>query len=358
MEKSIYDLDINVTDNDDHNDHTNIDPTEIQLSMKLSHNKIHFGHFGCWGLDGCAESGEFRKIIDNQMTDNLDFNIITGDNVYTDKTYDKNIFEGGIDCLNNLNFPSYAVLGNHDVLQCKIMYDQIDRTEMKMSKGKLTIDLDNSKWVMPHNYYNLYVKSKSTDAEFIFIDTNLFNDYAEDCYTHLQNKKSISRKQKLSDMLSWLDETLNKSTSTNIILVGHVYLFGYVRPEDMYGNTDDTREDKLVKLMHVEKLLHILDKYCKHKKIYYLCSDIHHYQYIRFTGDNIFIGLNIDIIIAGTGGGIPDPLPKSHIGRVDKIKIGDSTIGEIELLDYDVPYGYMHHVISNTEFKTYFVKNQ
>ena len=355
MEKSIYDLDISITDiGSDFID----EKINIELSMTLNHKKIHFGHLGCWGLDGCAESGEFRKVIDNQLTDNLDFNIITGDNVYMNNTYDKNILDGGIDCLNNLNFPSYAILGNHDVLQCNIMYDQIDKTRMKLSKGKLTVDTENSKWIMPHNYYNLLVKSKNTNAEFIFIDTNLFNDYAEDCYTHLQNKKSISRKQKLHKMLTWLDKTIEKSSANNIILVGHVYLFGYMRPEDMYGNTDQKQSDKIVKLMHVEKLLHILNKYCKNRKLYYMCSDIHNYQYIRFTGDNMFLGLNIDIIIAGIGGGVPDPLPKSPIGRTDKIKIGDTVVGEIELLDFDIPYGYMHHVISGSEIKTYYVKNQ
>ena len=354
MKKSTYNLNMAVTDI---MENTN-NEVDIELYMEIHSNKIHFGHFGCWGLDGCAESGEFRKVINNQLADNLNFNIVTGDNVYMNEIYDKNILDGGIDCLNNLSFPSYAILGNHDVMQCNIMNDQIDRTELKMSKGKLMVDLSESKWVMPHNYYNLVVKSKNTNVEFIFIDTNLFNDYAEDCYKYLQNKKSISRKKRLGEMLQWFENTIEKSVSDIIIIVGHVYLFGYIRPDDMYGNTNENDDDKIVSLMHVEKLLYILNKYCKHRKIYYMCSDIHNYQYVRFTGNNEYIGLNIDIITAGIGGGIPDPLPKSSIGRTDDIKIGNENIGDIELLDKDTPYGYLHHIIDESELKTFYVKNE
>lgn len=351
----IYDLDIAVTDVENILYKSDID---IDLKMTFNKNSISFGHFGCWGLDGCAESGDFRKLINNQLADNLDFNIVTGDNVYMQNSYDPAILNGGINCLNNLTFPSFVALGNHDVLQCKIMYDQIDKTEMRLSNGKLLIDTEKSKWVMPHNYYTLQVNLTPINktVQFIFIDTNLFNDYAEDCYTHLQHQRSISRKAKLQEMLLWIENIIATSTANMFIFVGHVYLFGYVRPEDMYGNFSTKHPDKIVKLMHVEKLLHIMKK-IKSDKIYYLCSDIHHYQYIKFNGKNIFEGLNIDIITAGTGGGIPDPIPKSPIGRTDTIKIGNEIIGQIELVDVDKPYGYMRHTFDGNKLITSYVQN-
>jgi hypothetical protein len=339
---------------------------EMQLELSINSSSISFFHFGCWGLGEDYDSenptinNHFKEII-RLISQNpkLYFGIIAGDNLYkkdiVDQTghiysiYKKSILNDGIDLLQQLRLPIFSVVGNHDIYDCQVLYDQIDRTKIIVEQGQLTIDPNNIGWIMPHNYYNLYLHLQGHIVHFIFIDTNLFNDYVEDCYgKHDQN---YSRKTRLNLMLKWLEHILKNNIGHTIIIVGHVYLFGYVRPNDMFGNKINDMDDKLITLRHVGKLLKILHAFVTrtgyNRKIYYLCADIHNYQYIKFVGQGEYQNLEINNIIAGIGGGIPDPLPISECGTVSEYKENGVALGTIELVDKGDCYGYLQHCLDS-----------
>src|SRR5690606_14058491 len=122
------------------------------------------------------------KVVQALKDVKYDFGIIAGDNVYEKKSkkdgikikiYDKDILDNGINCIEQLNVPLFACLGNHDVRTCNILEDEIKRTYIYMKDAELFVNTDNSKWILPHNYYDLIFENKSKRFHFIFIDTNL-----------------------------------------------------------------------------------------------------------------------------------------------------------------------------------------
>uniref|UniRef100_A0A6C0LSD9 Calcineurin-like phosphoesterase domain-containing protein n=1 Tax=viral metagenome TaxID=1070528 RepID=A0A6C0LSD9_9ZZZZ len=329
------------------------DKFEMQLEMSIDSESLSFFHFGCWGQDGCENKKPLKSIINKIKNDSsINFGIITGDNVYEHiqnniKNYDKSILDNGIECLKQLIVPIFVAVGNHDIKNCNTLLDEIDKTAVILSQGRLSIDLEKSNWILPHNYYNVYLHLKGYDVNLIFIDTNLFMDSHEDCYFILENQTE-NRNIKLKKMLKWLDYILSKNTAKIVILIGHHYLFGYV------CNPEIDNDDYLDKLPYVDSILDILNTHVRLKNVqgeyYYLCADIHNFQCITYTGIGIFCGLKINQIIGGVGGGTPDHLPLSNIGRIDFHYNSDNKmIGQVELIDKDIPYGYFKHIINSSD---------
>lgn len=317
---------------------------QLEINSVDPSNKLNFFHFGCWGLDGCAANKPFSKIISSLMTrSDISLGLVVGDNVYENNgVYDKKILYGGVECLKKLRVPILASVGNHDVINCQILKDQIDLTQIKLSNGSMIVDLERSNWIMPHNYYNVVYHLKNFSVNFINLDTNLFSapNANTDCY------QDIDRQNKLTKMLEWLTTVLKLNKSKCIILCGHYCLFGLI-------------DVKLVTLLNVGLLLDVLNTHrinsAYTNNYYYMCADIHNFQYIRFVGKGKYNGLIIHNIIAGIGGGVPDSITPILPGIVDTY-IDDQTIkpyetnksnelGQIELIDKGTPYGYLVHKI-------------
>jgi hypothetical protein len=333
---------------------------EMELHMKFDTDFITFFHFGCWNVDGGEVDKPLYKVISQIKThqDNM-FGIIAGDNIYKEKKfldistgqivdnippdydnvtnpiyfpkkiYNKKILDEGIDSLEGINRPLFACVGNHDMEECEILLDEIDRTSILMTRGQLSINTDISKWIMPHNYYNLYCETNTFLIQFIFIDTNLFID-EDDCYEHLE----LQRKSKLKFMLEWLHKVLQENRADKIFIVGHVYLFGF----------KNKTSNQFVHLNNVELLLDVLNK-SPMKKIYYLCADIHNFQHVKFIGAGQYDGLDIENFTAGIGGGVPDNIPSLLNTIANTVMLNGKTIGTLELLGKAEPYGFMEYTI-------------
>jgi hypothetical protein len=309
-----------------------IPKSEMQLEMSINANLISFFHFGCLGTKGEYHES-FNDIVRNlEKNKNVSFGIIAGDDLIriNDDIPNKEIMNSRIKELESLTIPIFSVMGNHDFDNNQIVLDEIDRTQFIMFNGKLCIDTDKSKWVMPKNYYNLYIHLHRFSVHFVFIDTNLFRT------NFIQNKD-------LDDMLSWLEYVLNQNTASIIVIVGNNHLFAFMNS----ANNTDT----LSSLESVDKLLKVLVNSQFSGKIYYLCSDIRNYQYLRFIGKGFYSGLSIDIINAGIGGGHVCPLPVSPL----EYTIYLDSVGDVQLLDKDLPCGYLYHKISEGHFKSAYV---
>ena len=304
-------------------------PPNVQLYTEIMTDEFNFFHFGCWNRDGCMDQSYLQKVVDALNGFNLSFGVIAGDNVYyrkiekdgeIHKFYDRTILDKGIECLERLDIPLFACLGNHDVEKCNITEDEVSRTQIYIKNAELHINLSNSKWILPHNYYDLIIKTPTKRIHFIFIETNLFT-MDKDCYDE--------KKERLKEMLLWVEKTL-KTPSDEIFIVGHVFLFGFKKKGD---------RDIYVELPGIEKLLNILKK-SKRKHFKYLCADIHNFQHIIFRGEGEYADLIIDNITAGVGGGSPDDLPINDHIDVELI-MDDITIGNLNLTAKDNPYGFV-----------------
>jgi hypothetical protein len=331
----------------------------MQLEMIINSDNISFYHLGCWINNYINYNEPFENIIkDIKQNKEIIFGIVSGNSFYENENEDiisNNSISNGIKLIKKIGKPSFITSNNYD----KSITNLIDKTKFSMVQGKLCIDSTKSSWIMPFNYYNLYIHLINYSIHMIFIDTNLFNDYAESYYT---SSKDSHKNKKLNHMLSWLEVILMNNTAETVIIVANSAIFKYKRPDDMFGNPVNEGDDNLICMLHFEKLLILLNKFVNTTKynntIYYLCSDINNYQYIEYIGKNLYSNLKIDIIIAGISGSTPDPIPKLKIGKSFLLKNKkNESVGEIIILDKDTPYGYLMHTIgNNNKFSTIFVQ--
>jgi len=283
--------------------------------------------FGCWNREGCEKNENLSKVIKKLKTDDFDFGIIAGDNVYPivnidqggtkQKYYDPKISDAGYACLmRNISKPMFWVLGNHDVDSCEVALRQVQKNDVSFQKNDDKQTIVAGKLIFPNNYYNFV----SNLANFIFIDTNLF-DKDTNCYA------GIDWKVELDSMLNWVNDVLGKSKSTWNIIVGHAPIGGF-------------RTKGIRMLIGYEKLLNILQRH-GNKNLIYMCADIHNFQYLTIIR-NEFI---LPVIVSGTGGALPD-LKEKYSNTVEA-QIDDIKLNLIQLQD---SYGYVVVKMNNDNF--------
>jgi hypothetical protein len=250
------------------------------INVSVNENKNSFFFFGCWNKNRNATS----DIIETAKTKNYNFGVVCGDNVYPNKDKSGNKYakiediKNGFDILKEYNNPIYIGLGNHEVdthHPCQALIDELKET-------------NGSNIVMPNNYYSINVINSTNNTlvqKIIMLDTNLMEK--NKCYG--EDKIDDTNQNLMKD---WLKSELELCENTTPIVAGHFPLFYYKFDGDIYEFKMST------KMIDIYK---ILKEY--RKPIYYVCADIHNYQYI--------ISDNISQYIVGTGGADQDQIMES-----------------------------------------------
>ena len=291
-------------------------------------DEIKFFFFGCWNKNACDELSNLTAVVDEIETKSFHFGIICGDNVYPDKSKNKdgdkvkdfppNRLRNGIKCLSRINKPLYAVLGNHDIENCNVMDEMFN------------IKKDNNLWNIGTLYGLHFIQNQTL---MLFIDTNLFNE-DNNCYK-TRNKNIRGECEKT---IKWIDHQISLAIMandiTNIIIVGHEPLFAY-----------KLKKEKII-ATYYNSYIELINKLLSHnKKIIYLCADMHNFQHIILqskTGEG-----TIEIFVAGTGGASPDKIINTEDLNNDLTNFETFTS---TLLKTDNPYGYCSAKFSNNNY--------
>lgn len=176
-------------------------------------SSINFIVVGDWG-----RNGEFhQKDVANEMgkdgtKKSSSFVVSTGDNFYpngvistTDPQWNAS-FEAVYSDY-SLNIPWFTCFGNHDYrgsIQAQLDYSNVSR-----------------RWNTKERYYSFErtIPDSSEKAIFIFIDTNPFDE------TLSRKSHSDLEKQDKTAQLTWLENTLSKTTAKWKIVIGHHPLY-------------------------------------------------------------------------------------------------------------------------------------
>lgn len=302
---------------------------EPPKTFVIPEDSLDFFSFGCWNKDECKKDNAFSRIIEHLEKSKFDFGIISGDNIYPDKSidkdgkkvkiYEKDRFIKGKECLHRLKIPIYSILGNHDIESCKVYNEE-------QQSDKL--------WFLK-NYYSIIYQLNGFNVLFIFIDTNLFEKEKilneDTCYKH------FNIKEKKAKMIEWISTQLILQCD-HIFIVGHEPIFGY----------KDKKKNKVTPYQKFSDLFDIL-KDSNRKMLYYICADIHNYQNVEIKIGDTFI----NEIISGTGGASPDLLKKKLLTEKDFVYDGDYSGKKFEarLIDKQDGYGYVKFLITKANIQ-------
>lgn len=248
-----------------------------------------FFFFGCWNYDNCdpdevpegyrdGDRRDYRKGVIDMIRSRLNkyiFGIIAGDNAYAryGKTYYKSTIDYGFDLLRGLERKLYDAIGNHEIVATKVL-------DYEREKGKDLLAIAEDCTVHVAGGYRI-----------ITINTNLLSHKSHDNGS-LVVHRSTSMLEKVA---TWLTEPFLGWT----LVVGHEPILS-VKQKDKQKIKSNT-------LLGYERLLQLLSL---GERVVYMCADVHEFQAWELVGENSKI---IPMIIAGTGGAIPD-LPMRTVG--------------------------------------------
>ena len=280
---------------------------------------MRFIHFGCWNESGykinktkSALTYTLDKLKKYTKSNKTDFIIIAGDNYYKsikDSSHDDEnykYFKSGFDGLPK-SIKKYLIFGNHDI------NDQIKLTEPikdKLYPNLADITTTNCKILNLQQRYGDNSKQKYTvfnDILFheynstliIMLDSNilnLFNKMNIGCYKYLFDSFEKTNSTTMNELIlhqinSIIKLIESKKHIQNYIFVAH-------HPIVASKNSKDklivVKNEGLVNLFTNEKIHSLINN----KNIFYLCADVHLYQYSLVTINS----LNIKQYIVGTGG--------------------------------------------------------
>ena len=195
---------------------------------------------------------------------------------------DKQLQQGFLDCFKNVKVKDfYVALGNHDVITC---YDL--NQQLKFSKNP------DTRYRLPGVYYNVVYSLKNYKVNFIVIDTNMFENKPENCL----GKKYDSDVQlnMIDTQVKWVIDTLKRNNCTWNIIIGHIpYRSNSHKQKD--GSPDHIYNNKL------DYLFSNIKKADNCPKVQaYFCADEHNQQFL-YDNDN-----QMSLIIAGSGGTVLD----------------------------------------------------
>jgi len=290
---------------------TEIHTNEIQLAMNFDANDLIFFQMICPQNDYL-----FEKISNNIQSDNAAFGILTNYSFCDNDKNSLNLFDKNI----------FLTIDDTNDFEC------IDQTKFLMSKGKLYIDTSNNNWILPCGYYDLLCHLKNSTVHFLFINTNLFN------YNNIDDKNQcIMAKKQFQQMLKWLAHMLTKYNANTIFIVGNKPIFNMTTTKNL---------PKIKLFLDIIKNFAINTNY--KKTIYFLSSGMEGFQYIRFTGKNIYHGLIIDQITLDSNECFSENENINDIGKsYSYVDQQGNSIGQIELLDKEMKNGYIQYTINH-----------
>lgn len=281
----------------------------LEITENITDDKVSFFVFGCWNNKQLATQKIIEKINENGS---YKLGVVCGDNIYPTKhedssgnkikNYSSDKIRSGFDILRSFNGNVYMGLGNHEVDdndKCDVLNDQVSNSTNNV--------------VLPNNYYSIKInKNNRTILKIIVIDTNLLE--SNECYGQI-NQSNIN------NMVHWLNNELRSDECIKIV-VGHYPMYYFKIVSD--SNNEQKQIFKRNNVM--DPIYDTLINY--EKRIYYLCADVHNYQFI--------IHKNINQCISGTGGAIQDKINISN--DVYQFDVGDEIFNLIEI---DQKYGYL-----------------
>ena len=281
---------------------------------------MRFIHFGCWNEFGYKIKSKTKSALTYTLdelkkytkSNKTDFIIIAGDNYYKsikDSSHDEEnykYFKSGFDGLPK-SIKKYLIFGNHDI------NDQIKLT--KPIKDKLYPNLaditttnckilnlqqrygDNSK--QKYTVFNDILFHEYNSTLIIMLDSNilnLFNKMNIGCYKYLFDSFEKTNSTTINELIlhqinSIIKLIESKKHIQNYIFVGHHPILACKNSKD---KLIVVKNEGLVNLFTNQQLHSLINN----KNIFYLCADVHLYQYGLVTINS----LNIKQYIVGTGG--------------------------------------------------------
>jgi tartrate-resistant acid phosphatase type 5 len=228
-------------------------------NIKSLKKALSFCVIGDWGRNGQYYQKEVAKKLGAAMV-GIDgkFIISTGDNFYPKgvKSVADPLFKTSFEDIYTEQATHedwYVVLGNHDYKEnpeAQIEYSKISR-----------------RWKMPARYYSFTKQiEEGSTVEFFCIDSNPFQtDYYKetDYETAVKSQDTAAQKK-------WLIESLQKSTATWKIVVGHHPLYSAGKRKGKTGDMENS-------------FAPIFNQY---KVDAYLCGHEHHLEYDKTTAIN------------------------------------------------------------------------
>ena len=238
--------------------------------LQILDSSLNFCVIGDWGRHGqYYQKSVADKLADAIAGNGASFIISTGDNFYPSgvaSEFDPSLqtsFEN-VYIRHETHINWYVVLGNHD-------YKSNPDAEVAYSKI-------SQRWHMPSRYFSIKKrigKNTSATAEFFFIDTSPFE---KDYYTDEDYKDKVITADTAAQK-QWLINTLQKSTATWKIVVGHHPLY-----------SAGIRKGKLQDM--IDAFQDIFEKY---KVDAYICGHEHQLEYDEPEG------LHFHQFISGAG---------------------------------------------------------
>jgi len=188
----------------------------------LSRGAIQFLVLGDWGMGNDQQMSVSKEMQAYATLTNSSFVINVGDNFYKDNDAQGNR-QGGVTNLsdplwisyfenvynNSLkNTTFYSILGNHDYMgniTAQLLYGSINDT----------------RWYLPTRNYTVQMNiSKLVSVTFIYFDTSPF---ITEYYINPENQWMADnlQTQNSTEQYIWLEDTLNKTTTEWVIVIGH-----------------------------------------------------------------------------------------------------------------------------------------
>jgi len=336
---------------------------------------MKFIHFGCWNEFGykLGPSKENPNLINSGLTfvldelneyvqkNPIDFIVVAGDNYYPkymngggEQTDDKfrivNVDEFiKVFLALPQQITKYILFGNHDIEDEVIMdktvqslkYPNLSDDSTKTCKIlNLQQDLALTKPDLNYQIFNKPIHLVISNTLIIMFDSYLFEAKEYGCYEYLFDEYQKTDKN-VSNLLKFQIEQIRSIINSNeqvkniIFIAHHPICFVKNKGPNIIKQTNG-------KLLN---FFNLLDKIIGDKSIYYLCADIHLYQYGIIRLDS---GLTIKQYIVGTGGahqdnykykGSRDPVYQMTIQNRLQSSASDLTYQVLE--NYNKTYGFI-----------------
>ena len=303
-------------------------------------------HFGCWNRTA-GEEGYVRMIptLKQYIFENsTDVVLVAGDNYYPQKNKDKKTkqkvktvadekLNAGFYALKDAvgSVPTYVILGNHDVE--KINGDCEIATLESSQKSPPNFDV---------TIFKMFRWTPNTVV--VMFDTTLYeDDIAKDfeCYSRFGNTDELQRgeqPQELIDrqrgeILDFLRRESDEGGYSNVIMVGHFPIISAKQKEKDGKKTDKFELNKFAN----DLIVGICNTVGADKHMYYLCADVHMYQYGTISLSAGGQTYNVEQYVVGTGGAELDDVPSSNNYRTSDSGIDYS----IDIKDAKATNGFL-----------------
>ena len=298
---------------------------------------MKFIHFGCWNEGFCNKINTTENGISATMdllnktvdSEKYDFISIAGDNYYATeisepvvhKVFDEKNFISGFNCLPK-DILKVVIFGNHEI-EKKVEFDG-----SVVLCGSLIKQVELSQNVPNLEIFNDIIYKYSDNTLIIFIDTTIYTMdkemINETCYKTLNinngstykvfRDSNIDESQSINKLVDYMNNKILEiihnfigkegSSFKNLIIIGHEPIYGLKLKIDKKTLKRNHKISILTNFISfiTDKLIPIVQK--NNIKTYYLCADIHTYQYglITFTNTDYIIEQHI----VGTGGAHQD----------------------------------------------------